>query len=111
MITDEVNNLLMSARSGKAPLALKGHILLLNWNNQVGQGGLCTPLGWGGGVGVGVRRGWEGKEALGGVGVGVGMRVEVGEVEGLGVGMDVGMVGVMVEGGGGLGMGESGGGV
>jgi hypothetical protein len=36
MITEEVNSLLVNARSGKQPLALTGHILLLNWNHQVG---------------------------------------------------------------------------
>lgn len=35
MITDEINNVLLAARSGKAPVALTGHILLLNWNQQV----------------------------------------------------------------------------
>jgi hypothetical protein len=35
MITEEVNSLLVNARSGKQPLALTGHILLLNWNHQV----------------------------------------------------------------------------
>jgi hypothetical protein len=35
MITDEINNVMLAARSGKAPVALSGHILLLNWNQQV----------------------------------------------------------------------------
>lgn len=38
MITDEINNVLLAARSGKAPVALSGHILLLNWNQQVRRG-------------------------------------------------------------------------
>jgi hypothetical protein len=35
MITDEINNVMLAARSGKAPVALSGHVLLLNWNQQV----------------------------------------------------------------------------
>jgi hypothetical protein len=35
MVTEEVNSFLMAARSGRAPLAMSGHILLLNWNAQV----------------------------------------------------------------------------
>jgi hypothetical protein len=37
MITEEVNSMLLDVRSGKAPLAMTGHILLLNWNKQVRQ--------------------------------------------------------------------------
>ena len=36
-----------AARSGRAPLALSGHILLLNWNTQV------SACGWVGVVGCG----------------------------------------------------------
>jgi hypothetical protein len=35
MITEEVNSILMAARSGRAPISMSGHILLLNWNAQV----------------------------------------------------------------------------
>jgi hypothetical protein len=35
MITEEVNSMLLDVRSGKAPLAMTGHILMLNWNQQV----------------------------------------------------------------------------
>ncbi|WIA35393.1 hypothetical protein OEZ86_003839 [Tetradesmus obliquus] len=35
MITEEVNSMLLDVRCGKAPLAMSGHILLLNWNRQV----------------------------------------------------------------------------
>eukprot|EP00882_Tetradesmus_deserticola_P020668 GHRQ01022331.1.p2 GENE.GHRQ01022331.1~~GHRQ01022331.1.p2 ORF type:complete len:195 (+),score=92.63 GHRQ01022331.1:30-587(+) len=35
MITEEVNSMLLDVRSGRAPLAMSGHILLLNWNQQV----------------------------------------------------------------------------
>jgi hypothetical protein len=35
MITEEVNSMLLDVRSGKASLAMTGHILLLNWNQQV----------------------------------------------------------------------------
>jgi hypothetical protein len=35
MITEEVNSMLLDVSSGKAPLAMTGHILLLNWNQQV----------------------------------------------------------------------------
>jgi hypothetical protein len=42
MITEEVNSFLMAARSGRAPLAMSGHILLLNWNAQVMVADLAT---------------------------------------------------------------------
>jgi hypothetical protein len=35
MITEEVNSILLAARSGRAPINMSGHILLLNWNAQV----------------------------------------------------------------------------
>jgi hypothetical protein len=35
MITDEVNNVLLAARSGRTGLVLSGHVLLLNWNSTV----------------------------------------------------------------------------
>jgi hypothetical protein len=35
MITDEVNNVLLAARSGRTALVLSGHVLLLNWNSTV----------------------------------------------------------------------------
>lgn len=35
MITEEVNTFLLAARSGRAPLVMSGHILILNWNEQV----------------------------------------------------------------------------
>jgi hypothetical protein len=46
MITDEINNVMLAARSGKAPVALSGHILLLNWNQQV-RGYVRSQLGHG----------------------------------------------------------------
>lgn len=41
MITEEVNSMLLDVRCGKAPLAMSGHILLLNWNRQVRCRHLC----------------------------------------------------------------------
>jgi hypothetical protein len=35
MISDEINTVMLAARSGKAPLELSGHLLMLNWNQQV----------------------------------------------------------------------------
>jgi hypothetical protein len=63
MITDEINSVMLAARSGKAPLALSGHILILNWNAQVRVGVfvclcvcvfvcgvcVCVCVCWGGG--------------------------------------------------------------
>jgi hypothetical protein len=37
MITEEVNSFLLASRSGRTPLSMSGHILLLNWNAQVGE--------------------------------------------------------------------------
>jgi hypothetical protein len=41
MIAEEVNSMLLDVRSGKAPLAMTGHILLLNWNQQVCEMSIC----------------------------------------------------------------------
>lgn len=43
MITDEINNVMLAARSGKSPVVLSGHILLLNWNQQVCALITCQP--------------------------------------------------------------------
>lgn len=45
LITEEVNSFLLASRSGRTPLVMSGHILLLNWNEQV-RGCASVCLRW-----------------------------------------------------------------